>query len=156
MKKALRYLTLLPGVLFIGISLRWLIDPAGAAADRGGSHRDGLGPGDGRQHRESGDRLMRRRGYPTTRTYPGVEMKLLRIALLVCSLPVAAGAVADPMSSAIQERVERLMIESDYTIRGVAILAREAIAEFYAAREYQPAWKTREKMAQLNEITEFA
>lgn len=83
-------------------------------------------------------------------------MKLLRIALLLCGLPVAAGAVADPLSSAIQDRVERLMIESDYTIRGVTILAREPIAEFYAARQYQPAWKTRQKMAQLLELSEFA
>jgi len=42
MKTALRYLTLLPGVLFIGISLRWLIDPAGAAASIGMPLLDGI------------------------------------------------------------------------------------------------------------------
>lgn len=42
MNKVLRYLTLLPGVLFIGISLRWLIDPAGAAASIGMPLLDGI------------------------------------------------------------------------------------------------------------------
>jgi hypothetical protein len=42
MKKVIRYLTLLPGVLFIGISLRWLTDPEAAAATIGMPLLDGI------------------------------------------------------------------------------------------------------------------
>ena len=42
MKKVIRSLTLLPGVLFIGISLRWLIDPEAAAASIGMPLLDGI------------------------------------------------------------------------------------------------------------------
>jgi hypothetical protein len=42
MKRALRYLTVLPAVLFITIGLRWLIDPTAAAATIGMPLLDGM------------------------------------------------------------------------------------------------------------------
>ena len=42
MNKALRILTALPAVLFLATSVRWLVDPAGAAATIGMPLLDGL------------------------------------------------------------------------------------------------------------------
>jgi uncharacterized membrane protein len=43
MKKVLRVIVLLPAILFIGIGMRWLVDPQGAAAALGMPLLDGIG-----------------------------------------------------------------------------------------------------------------
>jgi|TARA_B110000908_G_scaffold46948_1_gene57256 hypothetical protein len=43
MNKILRVIVLLPAILFIGIGIRWLVDPQGAAAALGMPLLDGIG-----------------------------------------------------------------------------------------------------------------
>ena len=43
MNKALRIITAVPGILFLGIAARWMFDPAGAAAQLGMPLLEGMG-----------------------------------------------------------------------------------------------------------------
>jgi murein L,D-transpeptidase YcbB/YkuD len=84
-------------------------------------------------------------------------LKVLTGLILLCvSTAVFAEQGTTTLATAIQARVEHLMFTADAHIDQVPILARDAIAELYVDREYQPLWPSAEKIQQLKPLVELA
>lgn len=70
------------------------------------------------------------------------------IALLAGTVPAAAQD-ADAVARSIRARTDSLQSGRGVTVLGVALQARSVLPEFYADRDYQPAWRDRGRLDQL-------
>ena len=76
--------------------------------------------------------------------------------LVAAIVAMPASAAQDNTERLLRERMERAMFEGKLTVGGVDLAAASLLPEFYAARDFRPAWTDRAKIAQLYPLAQRA
>lgn len=76
---------------------------------------------------------------------------LVVAALLLCQ-PVAAAAPPAAVAAELQSQVLRLQETGGVYLQGLAIASAALLVDFYAARDYQPAWTDGARVAELFDL----
>ncbi|MCC7328347.1 MAG: hypothetical protein IT521_16240, partial [Burkholderiales bacterium] len=92
-----------------------------------------------RQHNRAGSQgnMSQRRALPSPRVK--LNQRLLCAAALGL-LPLSVGAQHPALTAAIEARLGTAAPGQDFALRGEHIAASRVIADFYARREFAPAW----------------
>ena len=75
---------------------------------------------------------------------------------LLLGVPATPALASDPVSTALQQRLEELQFGGQLEIDGARILAQQLLPELYAARNFRPLWTQPGRLDSLTELLESA
>jgi murein L,D-transpeptidase YcbB/YkuD len=83
-------------------------------------------------------------------------MKRISVLLALCSCLWLPSAWSDSIHEILRQRVELLMYDSELQVAGEVILTRDLLPKLYAAVDYEPLWRNRSTIEQLDSLAELA
>lgn len=83
-------------------------------------------------------------------------MKRITVLIALCCGLWLPAAWSDPVHEILRQRVELLMFDPQLQVGGEVILTRELLPQLYAAVDYEPLWRDRSTIDQLDALAELA